>query len=315
MNLQKFWVTFIWGIVLGTLVVCLCISVFIKTRNINVQDTTPATEIPPKTTNELLNDTEISIEEFINQTQGHWAIPGENSCTVISLSNNSFESCVYPGSFDRPGSFTKIIKKTDGTYEATIYYPETIMFEGEKPKPEIYETLLFSSNDNYNQTLTVTNSNGNKFNYTFIGKSEEEWRSKCDKLLQQKAVANTSLYSYVGKPAQKVFEDYGYDYFINPMNKGMGFIYDEGVWFKYLNYIDFNLQPTNYSIVLEIMTDSKGIDVYNGVKIGDSFNKLHKIDWYDGNMLAKTYVEDTVITWTIDFINKTIISATIVSLQ
>ncbi len=213
------------------------------------------------------------------------------------------------------GNITKEEKIDENTYRIDVYFPETILFD--EKIAEDYGTYIFSSSNGFTETMIMKNEAGNEFEYTYGGKTLDSLEKVCYELENNASSSPNSDCTasyYVGKTAQEVFDDFGYDYFINPMNRGMGFIYENSMWFKYLNYVDFNSQPKSDSIILEVMTDGKGIEIYNGVSIGDTLSDIQEkigINWYDGSIQAKSYIEGAVITWNLDFADKSIIMATI----
>lgn len=188
------------------------------------------------------------------------------------------------------------------------------------PYEEYINIVVVSENDNASQT----------WKYSWDGEYLEGFSEELDRYLPERiididedesdsvvslpAASDTSASYYVGRPAQEVFDNYGRNYYTTPMNKGMGFVYDEGIWFKYLNYVDFASNPASDSVILEIMIDGKGIEVYKGVEIGDSLGDVEEkigVSWYDGSMQAKSYITGAVITWNLDFADKSIILATV----
>lgn len=126
---------------------------------------------------------------------------------------------------------------------------------------------------------------------------------------------NITLNNYIGQPAKEVFEDFGYNYEVTPFNDGTGFIIN-GIWFKFLDYLDWNAEPTNESVIIEIFTDTEGTEICYGVKIGDSLENVEEkigIDYYDGIYDAYTYLLDFDIRWMVDPVEKNIFGATITS--
>ena len=131
-----------------------------------------------------------------------------------------------------------------------------------------------------------------------------------------KSYVSSTIYdisNYIGQPAKKVFDDFGYKYEITAFNGGTGFVID-GVWFKFLDYLDWNAAPTSESIITEIFTDSKDVNICYGVKIGDSIEEVGKkvgINYYDEVYTAKTYLIDFDVDWMVDPADKTVFGATI----
>ena len=112
----------------------------------------------------------ITADNLIESICGWWGYKSDISYELLHVFDNKIQTGMAEGQLDREGTIRNVVKKQDGSFELTVYYPESYLFEEYYPEDE--GKFHISSNDNFQKNLILIDELGNKYNYTFAGKED-----------------------------------------------------------------------------------------------------------------------------------------------
>lgn len=122
---------------------------------------------------------EINVNDFAKKINGYWTYKADGNTThdVLYSYDNYLITWVEEGGIDREGEIKKVVQRTDGCYELTVYYPETIHYD-ELMKAEESIWIIKSVDKVKGELIFI--SGENKTTYKFAGNTEEEYIEFCN---------------------------------------------------------------------------------------------------------------------------------------
>lgn len=132
-----------------------------------------------------------NTKEFSNNVAGIWMLLEDESpyysVSFLTISEDmNMTGGVYPGSYDRTCEISEIKAKNDGSFQAVLYYPATEATAMDDAMPEYRETVIFSTNDTFRNSLVIESETGKKNEYKYISADFDKATKEFDLLINNK---------------------------------------------------------------------------------------------------------------------------------
>lgn len=278
-------------------------------------------------------DTYVSPDDYLLKLQGYWLYFNEyNACEYVAFEDKKFYAGVYPGGSGSAGDVKEIVINNENSINVTIYFPESLNLD-DSINPAYTQTIEISSIDSFEKQIIVNDSSReSNFICTYAGKTFDEFSTKCNELKEYDKEFIDDTYSssnlhdhvaidYIGKNAQKIFNEFGFNYKVSSLNGRVVFYYENCPYqFMFTDYIgvknaaikSLSISPKSNDKIWGVCVDEKGIEVIDGIKIGDKTSEIkQKIDFRENSSQfgATSNLGEYTIRWYIDTIDDVVIMA------
>ncbi len=132
------------------------------------------------------------MKEFSDHVAGVWVLLADNSTydsiSYITLNKDmTMTSGLYPNPGEITFEITELHSKNDGSFQAVLYHPATEATDTQQAMPEYRESVIFSSDNAFRNSLFMEDANGQKWEYQYVSDNLANATKEFDRMMNHES--------------------------------------------------------------------------------------------------------------------------------